>query len=158
MRSGDLVERDEVILDVLAGGEVTASAAELVGNAGHLNHLAGGEQPAGDLAAHHLDAGLTLSVDAVLQAKWTEVGLGNLPSQEGHCLGAESFNFLPNRFIVLILKLFPLRNGFFGGCCHNHLNQVGINLLNIHRDYPIWTLKRNRGHGARVLTSSREPC
>src|ERR1019366_3903916 len=24
-------------------------------------------------------------------------------------------------------------------------SQVGINLLNIHRDYPIWTLKRNRG-------------
>src|ERR1022692_1130429 len=118
---GDLVERDEVILDVLAGGEVTASAAELVGHARQLNHLARGEQPAGDFAAHHLDAGLTLSVDAMLQAKWTEVRLGNLPGQEGQCLGAESLNFLPNRYIVLILKLFPLTNGFFRDCCHNDL-------------------------------------
>jgi hypothetical protein len=124
---GDAVQRDEVILDVLPGGEVAASAAELVGHARQLIHLGGGEQPAGDLAAHHLDAGLALSVDAVLQAEWTEVSLGNLPSQEGHCLGPEGFDFLPNRFIVLILKLFPLRKGFFDGCCHNHLIQVGIN-------------------------------
>jgi hypothetical protein len=123
-----------VILDVLPGGEVTASAAELVGHTRQLSYLVRGEQPAGDFAAHHLDARLTLSVDAVLQAKWTEVGFGNLPSEEGHGLGAESLNFLPNRYIVLILKLFSLRDGVFRGCCHNHPNQVGINPLNIYRD------------------------
>jgi hypothetical protein len=87
-----------------------------------LTHLESGEQPAGDLAAHHLDAGLALSVDAVFQPKWTEVGLGNLPSQEGHCLDPESFDLFPNGFIVLILKLFPLRKNFLDGCFHNHLN------------------------------------
>src|ERR1035437_3901393 len=69
---------------------------------------------------------------------------GNLPSQKGHCLGPESFDLFPNGFIVLILKLFPLRKNFLDGCFHNHLNLVGINPLNIHRDYHIWTLKRNR--------------
>ena len=118
---GNPVERDEVILHILPGGEVAAPSAEFVGNAGQLNHLIGGEQPAGDLTAHHLNAGLPLSVDAVFQAKWTEVSLGNFPSQEGHCLGPEDLDFFPNRFIVLILKLFPLREGFLGGRGHNHL-------------------------------------
>ena len=40
---GDPVERDEVILNVLPGGEVAASAAELFGNARQLTHLAGGK-------------------------------------------------------------------------------------------------------------------
>ena len=111
-----------MILDVLAGGEVAASAAEFVGNAGQLTHLRGGEQPAGDFAAHHLHAGLALPVDTVFQAKWTEVSVGNLPGQVGHCLGAEGFDLFPNRLIVLILKLFPLRKDYLGGCCHNHLN------------------------------------
>ena len=154
---GDAIERDEVILDVLAGGEVAAAAAELVGDARQLIHLGGGEQAAGDFAAHHLDAGLALSVDAVLQAEWTEVRVGNLPSQVGHCLGAEGFDFFANRFIVLILKLFPLRKGYLDGRCHNHLIQLGINHLNIYRDYPIWTLKRNSGRrGDGLQTSGRE--
>ena len=112
---GHAVERHEVILDILAGGEVAASAAELVGDARQLLDLRGGEQAAGNLAADHLDAGLPLSVDAVFQAEGTEVSLGNFPSQEGHCLGPEDLDFFANRLIVLILKLFPLREGFLGG-------------------------------------------
>jgi hypothetical protein len=101
---------------------VAAAAAEFVGNPGQLTNLRGGEQPAGNFAAHHLYAGLALSVDAVLQAKWTEVGVGNLPGQVGDCFGPERFDFFPNRSIMLILKRFPLRKDYFGGCCHNHLN------------------------------------
>src|ERR1035438_1872884 len=139
---GDPMERDEVVLDVLPRGEVAASAAEFVGNARQLAHLESREQPARDLAAHHLHAGLALAVDAVFQAKRTEVVLGNVPSQKRNCLGPESFDLLPNRSIILILKLFPLRNGFLDGCRHNRLHWTQINHLNIHRDYPIWPLKR----------------
>ena len=85
-------------------------------------HLGGGEQAAGDLAAHHLDARLALAVDAVLQAEGPEVVFGDLAGQVGHCLGAERFDLFANRSIMLILKLFPLRKDYLGGCCHNHLN------------------------------------
>jgi hypothetical protein len=108
-------------LHILPGGEVAAPSAEFVGNTGQLNHLIGGKQPAGNFAAHHLNAGLSLAVDAVFQAKWTKVSLGNFPSQEGQCLGPKDFNFFPDRFIVLILKLFPLREDFPDGRGHNHL-------------------------------------
>ena len=40
---GNPVERDEVILHILPGGEVAASTAELVGHAPQLNHLLGGK-------------------------------------------------------------------------------------------------------------------
>ena len=95
------------------------AAAELVGHARELVHLFGSEQAAGDFAAHHLNALLALSIDAVLQAKGAEISVGNLPSQVGHCLGAEGFDLFAYRFIVLFFKLFPLGEGFFGGRCHN---------------------------------------
>jgi len=118
----DAVERDEVILDVLAGGEVSAAAAEFVGNPCESVGLGSGEESAGDLAAHHLDAGLSLAVDPVFQPVGAEILVGNLPCQVGQCLGPEGLDLFPNRCIVLILKLFPLSQGFRGGCSHRRPN------------------------------------
>ena len=81
----------------------------------------GGQQAAGDLAAHHLDAGLALAVDAVFEAEGAELVFGDLAGQEGLGLGAEGFDLFPDGSIMLILKLFPLGEDFLGGGCHNHL-------------------------------------
>ena len=80
---GDALQGDEVILDVLAGGEVALAAAELVGDAGELVDLAGGEQSAGYFASHHLDAGLSLAVNAVFEAEGAESVFRDLAGEEG---------------------------------------------------------------------------
>jgi hypothetical protein len=106
---GDAGEGDEVILDVLAGGEVAASAAEFVGDTRKLTHLLRSEQTARDFTTYHLDTGLTLAVDSVLQAEWAELGVCNLPCEDGHCLGPEGLDLLSDGCSVLILKLFALK-------------------------------------------------
>ena len=45
--------------------------------------LRGGQQPAGNFAAHHLDAGLALAINAVLQAEGTEFVLGDGAASPG---------------------------------------------------------------------------
>jgi hypothetical protein len=106
---GDAGEGNEVVLDVLAGGEVAASTAEFIGDARQLTHLLCGQQPTGDFAAHHLDARLSLAVNAVLEAEGSELGVSNLPCEDGHCLCPEGFDFLSDCFNMLILKLLALR-------------------------------------------------
>ncbi len=108
---GHARQRNEVILHILARGDVAAASAELFGDPAKLLHLADGREAAGDLAAHHLDPGLALPVDAMLQAEGAEFVFGDLPIQK--CLGAmaEGFDLLANSVRVLNLKLFAFGKG-----------------------------------------------
>ena len=56
---------------------VPFAAAELIGDAPKLFHLAGCQQPAGDLGSHHLDAHLPLSINPVFEPERTEVVFRN---------------------------------------------------------------------------------
>lgn len=111
-------ERNEVILHVLARGDMALPAGELVGDLAELLELARGSKAAGDLHAYHLDAGLALSVNAMFQAEGTEFVVGNFAGDERRCLLAEDLNFLPNGIIVLNLKGFALHEVILDGCGH----------------------------------------
>ena len=113
-------QRYEVILDVLAGGEVGFAAGEIFGDAGELAYLGSGEKAAGDLAADHLDAGLALAVDAVFKAEGAEFVLGDLAGEELTGADAEGFNLFADGAIVLNLEVLGVRLDFRGGGRHNH--------------------------------------
>ena len=72
---------------------------------GQLVHLGGGEQPAGNLAADHLDAGLALAVDAVFQAEGAEVFFGDFAGEEGGGFGAEGFDLLADEAVMYGLEV-----------------------------------------------------
>ncbi len=118
---GGARERHEVILHVLARGDVAFAAGELVGDVAELLELARCGEAAGDLHAYHLHAGLALSVDAVFQAEGAEFVVGNIAGDECRSLLAEDLNLLPNGLIVLILKGFALGEVFLDGGGHKHL-------------------------------------
>src|SRR5262249_38147219 len=59
----------EMILDVLTRGEVSLAASEFVSDTPHLLELTRGEHATRDLASHHLDTLLALSVNAMLQSE-----------------------------------------------------------------------------------------
>jgi hypothetical protein len=93
------------ILQVLAGGDVALTASVSVADVRQLFHLRGGQQAAGNLAAHHLDAGLPLPIDAVLQAERAEFIFRDFPGQEGAGLAAEGFDFFANQAVVLAFEV-----------------------------------------------------
>ncbi len=70
---GHLRQRNKMILDVLASGEVPLAAAEFVGNRRQLIHLRRGHRSARDLGADHVDAGLALAVNAAPQPLGAEL-------------------------------------------------------------------------------------
>ena len=74
--------------------------AKVVADERQLFHLGGGHQAAGDLAAHHLDAGLPLAVDAVLEAERAEFVLRNFTRQEGAGLTAEGLDFFADQAVM----------------------------------------------------------
>jgi hypothetical protein len=113
-------EGDEVILDVLAGGEVSSAAGEFVGDAGELADLRGGEKATGDLAADHLDTGLALAVDAVLEAEGTEFVLGDLAGEELTGAGTKGLNLFADGAIMLNLEVLLVGLDLRGGGRHNH--------------------------------------
>src|SRR6266571_149843 len=98
-----------MVLHVLARGQVSPAATELLGDARELFHLWRRQQPAGNFAAHHLDARLPLPIDPMLEPEGTEVVLRNLPGLESRGLPAEDFDFLTNGPIMLLLEHFALR-------------------------------------------------
>ena len=76
---GDVTQRDEVELHVLAGGEVTPAARVLGGDGAEDLELLGGDPAVGDLHPHHLvGAALALAVDALVEAHHPEDVLGDL--------------------------------------------------------------------------------
>ncbi len=94
-------QRNEMILDVLASGEVSFAAAELVGDGGQLIHLRRGHRSARDLGADHVHAGLPLAVYAAAQALGAELVVGE---PAGHVLlgvGTEQLDVGSNRGVVL---------------------------------------------------------
>ena len=105
IRSATRVEWYEMILNVLASGEMAFAARKLVGNPGQLLHLRGRQQPAGDLASDHLHTRLALPVDAVLQSKGTEFILGDFAGKKRPGALAEGFNFSANHLIVLDFEI-----------------------------------------------------
>src|ERR1035438_1159250 len=118
--AGDVGERYEVILDVLAGSKVRSAAGEFVGDAGELAGLGSGEKPAGDLATHHLDAGLALPVDAVLEAERAEFVLGDLAGQELRGARAEGLDFFADSAIMLNFELLGVGLDLRGSGRHSH--------------------------------------
>ncbi len=55
---GTCRQRHEVILDILAGGEMSFAGAEFVGDRRQLIHLRGSQRAAGDFGADHVHARL----------------------------------------------------------------------------------------------------
>jgi hypothetical protein len=118
--AGDARQRHEVVLDILARGEVPAATPEFIGYAAQLLRLGRGQQAAGDLASHHLDAGLPLAVNAVFQPEGAKLIFCNLASEV--CLGsfAEGFDLLANYAIMFNFKLFTTGEGLGHSGVHNH--------------------------------------
>jgi hypothetical protein len=110
-----------MVLDVLAGGEVAPTAAELVGDPAQLRHLGGGQQAAGNLAADHLDSRLPLPVDTMLEAEGAKIVFRDFTGKE--CLGgsAEGFDLFANGPGMLRFERFALMEVFLNGGRHNHL-------------------------------------
>jgi hypothetical protein len=73
---GHIGKRNEVVLQILAGGQMAAAAGEFVGNGGEGLHLECCDHSGGKLGAYHLDAGLALAVDAMAQAETAEFVFG----------------------------------------------------------------------------------
>jgi len=103
---GNLGQRHEVILHVLAGGDVAFPASVEVGDLGEVPHLIGGEQAAGNLGANHMHRFLALAVDAAAQAEGAELVGGEFAGGEGVSLGAEQFDVRANGLIVLLCLFF----------------------------------------------------
>jgi hypothetical protein len=112
---GHVAQRHEVILNILPGGDVPLAAAEILGDHGQLLHLRRRQQSPGDLAPHHLHAGLPLPVDAVLQAEGTKLVFRDFADQEGLRPLPKGLDFLPNQTIVFLFELLPAK-GIFLGC------------------------------------------
>jgi hypothetical protein len=131
-----------MVLDILAGCEVAAPAAEFIGNPRQLFHLAGCEHTARDLGADHLHTRLPLPINPVFEAEGTELVFVNLACQERFGFAAKDLNFFAHGPIVLYFQLFRMDELFWKGRCHNHLL--------LYRDY------RNSGLGARQHTRTAE--
>src|SRR3954449_2332981 len=88
-----------VDLDVLAGRDVAlVERRELLDRVCEGLHLLRAYSAVGELHADHLDVGLALAIDALLQAEADELLLGLLASQEAGGLGVEVVEFaLENR-------------------------------------------------------------
>ena len=112
-------QRNEMILNILSGGEMPAPSAEFVGDAAQLFHLRNGQQPAGNLAANHLNAGLPLAVNAMLQAKWPELIFGDLPVEKSQRARAEDFDFFADQPVMLDFKLLEIGPGVDSSGAHN---------------------------------------
>ena len=76
---GNPSELNEVDLHVLAGGDVTPAAREVLGEVAHHVHLLGRDGACGQLDAHHLiGAALALAVDAIVEAHHSKDVFANL--------------------------------------------------------------------------------
>src|SRR5258708_836605 len=64
-------QRHKMILNVLASGQVALAPRELIGDASHLAHLIGSQQPAGNLGPDHMDVRLALAIHTATEALWT---------------------------------------------------------------------------------------
>jgi hypothetical protein len=107
-----LPEGDEVILYILAGGEVPLASAEIVCHASQLAHLLRGQPSTRHLRPHHLDTGLPLAVDAAPQPEGPELIVRQLPSEKRIGLRPEQLDILPNCSIVLMLSQLVFRKDF----------------------------------------------
>ena len=86
----NVAQRNEMILDVLARGEVAFAPAKLVGNAGQLIHLPRGQDASGHLGADHVNAGLSLRVNAAAKALRAEFVVGDCARHPFVGVGPES--------------------------------------------------------------------
>ena len=101
---GDLLQRDEVELDVLASGDVAPAAAVGVGDVAHHVELLGRDRPVGDLHPDHLVvAALALPVDAVVEAEDPEDVLLELAAEVALELDLELLDIGADRRIDLSL-------------------------------------------------------
>jgi hypothetical protein len=87
---GRVGQRHVVDLDVLAGGDVAlVEGRELLDRVCEGLHLLGADAAEGQLHPDHLDVGLALAVDALLEAEADELLLGLLAAKEASGLGIE---------------------------------------------------------------------
>ena len=89
-RGGGVGQRDVVQLDVLARRDVALVQRHvLLDDVGEGVELVGRDAAARELDADHLDGGLALAVDALLEAELDELGLLDVAAQEALGLGVE---------------------------------------------------------------------
>ena len=98
-------QRNEVVLHVLARGQVAFAGCVAVGNERELVELIGGERAAGDLGPDHLHAGLALAVDAAAQPERPKVVVGDLAGEELVGLFAEELDVLAHDGVILGFRM-----------------------------------------------------
>jgi hypothetical protein len=91
----------EVILNILPGSEMALAAAKLVRHTGKLHHLAGRQHTAGHFRPHHLDARLSLTINASPEPNRPELVIGQLAVEILKGPGAKQLNVLANDLVVL---------------------------------------------------------
>ena len=95
-----LWQRNEMILDILPGGEMALAASEFIGDGCELIHLLGRQNSAGNLGADHVHAGLPLAVDAAAQALCAKLVVRDFAGRELFSVRSEQFNVGANRGVV----------------------------------------------------------
>ncbi len=98
---GNLRQRDEMILHVLARGEVALATSKLVGYAGKLIHLLRRQQAARNLCPDHVDAGLALRIHTPAEPLRAELVVVDLARYPLLGVGAEQLDVGPNGGVVL---------------------------------------------------------
>ena len=99
---GRLIELDPVVLDVLAGREVTVAAIVLVGDIAQRAHLRRAERAIRNGDAQHI--GVELQVEPVLQAQRLEVILAQVPFKAALHLVAEFLNpGIDHRLVIRVI-------------------------------------------------------
>jgi hypothetical protein len=86
-----------------------------------LLELAGRQHAAGNLAAHHLDTGLALAIDAMLESEGAELIFGDLSGEKLVGPFAESLDFLADGNLMLLFEFLAFLQVSLGDCRHNRL-------------------------------------
>src|SRR5580658_10166951 len=105
-----------MILNVLAGGQMSLASAEVIRDPSHLPHLFSRQQSAWNFRADHLHALLALAVYAAAQAEGAELILSDLPREELIGLAPEQLDIFPDSGIVLLLSELAFGQDISG--CH----------------------------------------
>ncbi len=90
----DLWKRNEMQLNILSGRDVSHASGVSIGQLSNAAQLIGGETAKGNLDPDHLDVGLPLTVNAMLQPERFKYFHRSLTGLKAFDLVFEGFNFL----------------------------------------------------------------
>ncbi len=92
----DVLQFDEMQLDVLPRGHVPDAGRIALRQFGNAPQLVCRDAAERNLDTHHLDTGLTLAIDAVLQTERLEEIVHDFSGQHSHGFFLEGFDFFEN--------------------------------------------------------------